>query len=259
MREPIKFSVVMPIHNEEAFLPYSLPSVYRLHPDEVILLFDWCSDKSMEVAVRVGSRYGMLDRTFMTEVDSRKSDSRFAHSFGRLYGSQIAKNDIVLFTAGDMILDSKITSYIDMIGKDGVAFISFVHKNYPVDWRLLIKRLLVKTKTRGLGKEKWLGAIMLYDRRCGFECEKEEDLQKIINAQDTHLRRAIATKYKTLCFTSNTIHLRPMESKRHYLRGKLYWIDLKRSFLVTLLSSVMILRLNLLKGYIHARFGGQPC
>lgn len=245
----------MPIHNEERLLPFSLPSVYELNPDEVVLLFDWCSDRSLDVALNIASRFGMRERTVCCDVDSRKSSYRWSHSFGRCYGSEVAKYNVVLFTAADMILDKKIGAYVELIGKDNVALISFVHKNYPVDWRLLVKRLLVKTKTRGLGKDRWLGAIMLFDKRCAFECESKESLNKVVNAQDTHLQMAVATKYKTLCFNSDTVHLRPMESKRHYLRGRLYWVDLKRSFLVTLLSSVMVLRLNLLKGYIHARFG----
>lgn len=254
-----KFSVVMPVHNEEHMLPYSLPSIYRLHPDEVVLLFDRCTDRSVKVAREIAVQYNMLFNTKFHVCDSSSSECRFSHAFGRFLGSKIAKHDVVLFTAADMILDPKIADFVGWIGKDGVGMVSFVHKNYPVDWRLLVKRLLVRSKIRGLGSENWLGAILLYNRKCGFELEELEELKTLTMAQDTHLRRAIAKKYKTLCFCSDTIHLRPMESKRHYLRGKLYWNDLRRSFLVTLLSSVMVLRLNLLKGYIHARFGGQPC
>ena len=49
----MKFSVIVPIHNEEEFLPYSLPSVYALNPEEVLLLFDRCSDKSANVASKI--------------------------------------------------------------------------------------------------------------------------------------------------------------------------------------------------------------
>ena len=42
----MQFSVVMLIHNEEKLLSYSLPSIYRLDPSEVVLIFDNCSDES---------------------------------------------------------------------------------------------------------------------------------------------------------------------------------------------------------------------
>lgn len=245
----------MPIHNEEFFLPFSLPSMCHLKPTEVILLFDHCSDNSKKVARQIMSRYNLFDKTLFVDVNSWESGFQFTHSYLRFYGSKLASNNIVLFTAADMILDKKIIHYVKNIGNDNVGFISFIHKNYPVDWRLLIKRLLVTFKLPGLGSERWLGAIMLYNRKYGFDLEDLGELKNLAMAQDTHLRRAISKKHKTLCFNSNTLHLRPMESKRHYLRGKLYWIDLHRSFLVTLLSSVMMLRFNLLKGYIHARFG----
>jgi len=253
----IKFSVVVPIHNEEKNLPYSLPSIYRLNPDEVILLMDHCTDNSEHVAYGLVKQYGMLDRTRFVGVDSRESDFRFCHAFNRYYGGQLASYDVVLNVDADLIVDHKIASYVERVGKNGVGFISFLHKNYPVDWRLLVKRLLVAMNFPCVGREKWLGVIRLYNRRIANELEDLDELKQLMMAQDAHLRRAIAKKYKTVCVVSNTLHLRPSESSRHYLRGRLYWIDLHRSFLVTLLSSVIVLRLNLLKGYIHARFGKQ--
>jgi len=253
----IKFSVVVPIHNEESFLPYSLPSIYRLNPNEVILLLDHCTDNSTHVAFVLAKQYEMLDRTHFVSVDSRKSDFRFCHSFNRYYGGQLASYDVVLDVDADLIIDPKIVSYVERIGKNCVGFISFLHKNYPVDWRLLVKHLLVAMNFPCIGGEQWLGVVRLYNRRIANELEDLNELKQLTMAQDTHLQRAIAKKYKTVCVVSNTLHLRPSESSRHYLRGRLYWVDLHRSFLVTLLSSIMVLRLNMLKGYIHARFGKQ--
>ena len=247
--------MVVPVHNEERFLPYSLPSVFALNPGEVVLLLDHCSDDSGRVAYDLADKCGMLEKTRFVDVDSRESGYRFSHAFNRVYGSKVARYDVVLNVDADLVVDPKIGSYVGLLGKDGVSFISFLHKNYPVDWRLLVKRLLVSLRIPGL-RDGWLGSVRLYDRRVALRLEDLDELKGLVMAQDTHLRRAIAKKYRTVCVVSDTVHLRPSESKRHYLRWKLYWCDLHRSFLVTLLSSVMVLRLNLLRGYIHARFGG---
>jgi len=248
----MSFSVILPIHNEENNLLYSLPSIHKTGASEIICLFDRCTDKSREVTQKIAKKLNI--KIVCVDVDSKASGFTYTVSFLRYYGSTLAVNDIVLFTAADMILDPKIGDYIKSVADGEYGMISFIHKNYPVDWRLMIKRLLVKTRARGLGSEKWLGAILLWNRKIGFELENVEELKGLRMAQDTHLWRSIYKKHKTLCVSLNIVHLRSMESRRHYLRGQLYWSDLHRSFLVTLLSSVMVLRLNLLKGYIHARF-----
>ena len=57
----LKFSVIMPIHNEEKLLHYSLPSVYRLNPDEVICHLDPSVKLSMELTISKGRGYVAAD------------------------------------------------------------------------------------------------------------------------------------------------------------------------------------------------------
>jgi glycosyltransferase involved in cell wall biosynthesis len=45
----LKFSVIMPIHNEEHNLHFSLPSLFRINPDEVVFVMDNCIDGSREL------------------------------------------------------------------------------------------------------------------------------------------------------------------------------------------------------------------
>ncbi len=241
----------MPIHNEEKLLPYSLPSVFTLNPSETILLFDHCTDNSKKIAYDITAKHQMLHKVKFVDVNSLQASFKFSHAFLRYYGSKISTNDIVLLTNADMVLDPEIINHIDSVGKDNLGLISFLYVNYPVDWRLLIKRLFSNFRHKNL-----LGPILLYNRNYGFELEDINKLKKIELGQDTHLQQAISKKYKTLCHTSKTVHLRPMESQRHYRRGKHYWNQLHKPFLYTLLSGIMVLRFNLLKGYIHARLGG---
>jgi len=59
-----RFSVVIPVRNEWEFLPRTLPSWYRLNPEEVILCFDKLGHgKTMRIAKAIAEKHGMLDST----------------------------------------------------------------------------------------------------------------------------------------------------------------------------------------------------
>lgn len=242
-----KFTVLLPIHNEASWLPYSLPSVFALNPNEILLLLDRCSDNSVEVAKELAFKHQMSDKLKLIEVNDA-SDYRLRFAYLRTFGCSLCTHDIVLVTAADLIIDSQIAQFVDLIGKYGL--ITFEHKDYPVNWRMVVKRLL-----SGFLPFDWLGGVRLFDRRLMFRFEDLEEL-KSLDSEDTHLADAIRKHARTLYVISNTIHLRPKESiKRHYLRGRLYWSVAHRSFLITLLSALSMFRLNLIKGYIYERFG----
>jgi len=238
------FSVVMPIHNEEHFLPYSLPSIYGLVPDDVILLFDRCSDNSLKVAYEIATRYKMLLVTRFIEV-SRDSDFRLRFAFLRWLGCELASFDLVLVSAADLVLDSKIKNYVTQIGEYGL--ITFEHVEYPVNWRQLIKRLLARFLPFG-----WLGGVRLLDRRL-LKFEDVEELKGLESGEDTHLAEALRGHCKTLYVMSDTVHLRPREDKEsHLLRGRLY-ARFKRSFWLAFACGLVTVRLSLIKGYITER------
>jgi len=239
-----RFSVVVPIHNEERFLPLSLPSIYRLFPSEVVLLFDRCTDNSVKVAREIASQFRMLSKTLFVDING-ECDFRLRFAYLRCRGVELCSFDVVLISASDLILDRKIRNYVDLVGEFGL--ITFEYKDFPVNWRMLIKRLLARVLPFD-----WVGGVRLFDRRF-TQFEDLEEL-KSLSSEDTHLAEAIKGQTKTLYVLSDTVHLRPKESfKRHYRRGKLY-AQYERSFLLTLASAVCMLRFGLLKGYIHERF-----
>lgn len=249
-----KFSVVMPIHNEESFLPLSLPSILRLHPDEIILLFDRCTDHSYSIASKILSENSC--NVQMIEL-KKLANWGYMHAYVSRLGYSQAQNDLILATAADIILDPKIPSYFSLIGTKNIAFVSFLHIDYPISFRNLLKRLLV-----GIGllppsqKERWLAGPYIFSKKAWKETEDQTSVKKVKRAHDTHLHKAILTKYSSRCIVTNTVHLRPRENAcMHYLRGQLYWTVAKRSFIITLLSALFYLRLGLVKGYIHARMG----
>jgi len=251
-----KFTVILPIHNEEAYLPYSLPSIYKLFPDEVLLLFDGCTDNSKKVAYNIAERYKIMDKTMFVDVPE-SPDWRFRSSFLRVYGTKLAKHNLLLLSNADIILKPQITQRFSLIGKNNVALITFMYKDFPVDYRNLLKRLLVSTGLKALGSERWLTGIMLFNKKIALESENLESLKQIESAEDTHLHLAITRGHRSLCFITDILHLRPRGASRDLLRGRLLWTVGHRSFLHTLLTGIVFLRLNIIKGYIQERWGNK--
>ena len=241
----------MPVHNEEKFLPLSLPSIYNLKPSEVILIFDRCTDKSLEVAKKFSFSHHFHGKTKFVEVTEKSFEWKFRFSYLRCLGIDMASNDINLITGADLILDSNIANHISRI--KFFPFISFSYIDIPVNFTNLIQRLFSHLP---LFKRDKLAGIYIVNRKVMYECEDREKLKQLDAAQDTFLHRSIQKRYPTDYVITDSIHLRPNNSaKRHYLQGRLYWKNGHRGFLKTALGAIITFRFSLLKGYIYERFG----
>lgn len=91
------FSVVMPVHNEEMYLPYSLAGLRKCPIDELIVILDRCSDNSEKILNSV---------CFPFDVKVIKKDKQAwrcptAEVFE--IGFRKAKGDIIFVGAGDLI------------------------------------------------------------------------------------------------------------------------------------------------------------
>ena len=249
----MKFSVILPVHNEEKFLPLSLPSIIALNPEEIVFLFDRCNDRSEEVVTKILASHHVTHKaTFHYKITPRPS-WRTRIAYLRYFGSKVARNNNVLFTSADIILDPQIRDHLKLTPE--VQFISFWHNDYPVSWSSRLKRLAISTRIGGLGKSRFLGGSHFFDRRIAFKLENVESLMKIESAEDTHLLMAINTRYKTKCVVVNSIHLRPRGKERDRLCGRLAWSISHRSFHVTIIKALCLLQPLQIKGYIHERWG----
>ena len=243
----------MPVHNEEIFLPLSLPSIYNLKPREVILLFDRCTDKSLEVAKDLSSKHQFYEKTKFVELHENlhtQSNWKSRFSFLRCYGIDMASNDIILITGADLILSSRITDHIFRIHH--FPFISFNYKEIPVNFTNLMQRLLSHLPPPF--KSDKLAGIYFVNRRVMYECEDREKLKQLDAGEETFLHYSIKKRYSTDYVITNTIHLRPKHSaKQHFLLGRICWNNGRRGFLKTVLAAIGTFRFGLIKGYINER------
>ncbi len=244
----------MAIHNEMDMLPFSIPTVYQIRPSEVIFIFDNCTDNSEKIAEKIIKKYDPHHQITRCINDvPKKIEHKFRIAFLKRLGMDLASNNFVLVTDADNILDPKMNKLMGNIQQ--FPFISFERIDFPVNWRTLVKRLF---RFLPLWTSDKLSGIYAVDQKVRLECEDPEKVKNIEQGEDTLMQQCIQTKYPTSFFYVNNIHLRPKEdSARHYRRGCYYWKTAKRGFVKTVLGSVISCRYNLIKGYIHARFGEQ--
>lgn len=245
----MKFSVVVPIHNEEKLLPYSLPSIFRLKPDEAILIFDRCTDRSIELAKGIAEKFGYLRKTKFIKLNEPSPDWRFRLAFLRRYGFNMAENDIILNTDADTLLDEKISEYLPLVGKDEIALVGFSRISYPLKFQNFIARL-VSTFIPKIG----FAGLYAFSKKAWLETEDKEAVKKIPRAEDTYLYLSISKKYRTKFIKTNTLHLRPQETaKMHLIRGTTYWTVQHNPLWKAILHSIIYFRPLVLVGYLHAR------
>lgn len=242
----MRFSVIVPIHNEEKYLIYSIPSIYRLKPNEVILLFDRCSDNSFNLANKISEYYNYKDRTLFIEINEIPEDWNFAVAFIKRHGFNLSSNNIILNVDSDMLIDESIRKYISLMNK--YSLISFGFLDYPYTIQCFTRRLLSLLITGYAG-------LYMFNKDVWKQTENLDSVKKVYQSEDSHLKKAIIDNgYSTKYINTNTLHLRPNETKlKHYKRGVAYYNLLKSSPYNVFLHSLMNFRIHMFTGYIHAK------
>ena len=244
----MKFSIVVPIHNEEKLLPYTLPSIFKLKPDEATLVFDRCTDRSIEVAKKIATDFRYTQRTQFIELNDPSPEWIYRLAFVRRYGFKLAKNDLILNTDADTILDSRIAGFLHLIGQDEVALVSFGRRPYPLTIQDFIARIIFVFSRLGFE------GIYAFSKKVWLETENQNSVKKISYDEDAHLCRSIAKKYRTVYVRTNSIHLRPEEKpERHFKLGFTYWSVKHKPLWKAALHSIFYFRPLLLAGYLKAR------
>lgn len=207
----------MPIHNEEKYLPYSLPSVYKLDPDEVILLFDRCTDNSLRLSKKIARTMNSLQKTEFYEMNDPSPDWKSRIAFLRNYAYNLVKNDVIITTDADMIIDSSIKNYLIKIGSNNVAMVSFGFLDHPYTFQTFSRRFI-----SFISPFTGFAGFYAFSKRAWLETEDLESEKRIPSAEDTHLRMSILKKYQIKHKNTKSMHLRPIEIVRVITSGGFY-------------------------------------
>lgn len=246
----MKVTVVIPIHNEMAHLPKSLPSVYNLGVDEVIWGLDRCTDESeafINLMAPAWPKTRTLIRTFTAE-EGQGWRERLAYLFRTLV--DMARNDTILTSGGDIWLDPIINYHLESFPGSGHGLMSFDYLDHPINYQTVARRVIV-----GLGLAHPTSGIMVFSRAKVRETEDREDLRVNSTAEDTHLRMAIESKYSTIHLLTDSLHFRHSENVHDHLqRGQGQWRVQRKSLASCVAHSLVMLRPLVLVGYIQARW-----
>ena len=248
----VKFSVVMPIKDEIDILKFSLPSIYALEPDEVIIPIELFPE-SIEMVERIARKCGYLEKTRILVLHEKTPDWRFRQAYARRKGFRQARNNVILTVDADVIVDGQITRYFGLVGKNGIGLVSFAKSSYPPTFAKMMARLI-----QTVYKHHSFTGIYVFSKKAWKETENIESLKKIPRGEDTHLHEWLRKKYKDrFIHDVKNVVLRPKESRRYrYLLGLNAWRIRKRALWRVLISTFLYLRPRMMVGYLKARYGG---
>lgn len=240
----------MPVHNEENFLSYSLPSVYCLNPSEFLVLLDRCNDNSENIIEKASSLFRNNCETRIVISDEPSPEWNRRSSYLRRKGFQLAKNDVILNTDADIILDPKIATYLRDFSSNVLGLVGFGFIDYPYNVQSFL-RMTVSQITPFSG----YAGLYAFSKKAWLDTEDSEMVKKLLRSEDTHLRKSIAEKYRIRHINTRSLHLRPDETReRDFFRGVAHWDLLRFPLWLMLLYSMFTLRPASLIGYIRARY-----
>lgn len=243
----VRFSVVIPCHNEEAMLPKTLGSVYALRPDEVFFGLDRCTDGTEGVVKRWADAYSKhTETTIRRYTDSDGAGWKFRGGFLRRDAYSRVRNNVIVNSAADLRLCPSIARRVREI-PDPYALISFHYYENPWTIQCFERGILCRIRHGFAG-------LLALNRPAWMETEDLDDLRTIQRAEDTHLQFAIRKRYRVKHYHTYSLHLRPNESfQDHYNRGQATYALVTHKVLRVFIQSVVMLRPAKFVGFMHAR------
>lgn len=247
----MNYTIVCPVHNEEKMLLKTLSSIFAINPTEVIFGLDRCSDKSEKIINYTAElldyrRRGTLILRYYDENDG--ADWKFRSAYLRRDAYRLSHNDVILNTSADIVLDSVILTYLDLVPEHGLVSFGYLEKPWTI-------QCFLRALFSGTGLVHGFAGLLALSRKAWMKTEDIEHLKTIEGAEDTHLHLAMRKHYQTLHFNTRSIHLRPNETARdHYLRGVNYYnYGIRNNIFTAFVSSLLMIRPASFVGYCHAR------
>ena len=242
-----RFSIVVPVHNEETMLPKTIQSVYNLRPEEVFFCLDRCTDGTEEIVKRWADAYaGRTVTTIRRYTDADGAGWRFRGGFLRRDAYARARNDTIVNTSADLRLCPSIAHHVEDIPRR-YALVSFHYYENP--WTIqCFERAIINKFLHGFS------GLLALSREAWLDSEDIEDLKQVERGEDTHLKLAMLKKHPTHHAHTHSLHLRPNETMEdHYNRGLAIHAQLHHTPIRVFIHSIMLLRPAVFTGYMHAR------
>lgn len=252
----MKISGVLPVHNEEFYLPYTLNSLLSADLDELVVVLDRCRDRSVEIVYRFRDIAPFPVRVI--PVEERKWSFPTAEVFHRAFSE--ASGDIIYALGADCVYHPGVFQ----INWENLDLASFPH--YEHDIRSLririhnyymnfIKWILNIQIPKFTGKKKQFGIFGF--RKWIFDELKDEPWDTILSEDIWFQRTAIEKLHVRYEYFPQfiSLHLRPgniMNQRKQWEHG------VGRAYLnyplwKVLVHSIVFLKPMTLGGFLYAR------
>ena len=258
------FSIVMPVKCEVDLLRRSLPSCYRVSPEEVIVcLDDPPHERTVEQVKEIAETCGWADRTRILLV-ARNPEYPFHQAWVRREGFRRAKHDRILTVDVDLLINRNVIKAVSLVGRENIGMVSCatLHSvgGYLGLWRAMSLRFTsyfsspALTGLYAIWRPYWLDSE---DERVKLLENPKAQAAKgslVLIGEDAYLRNCMKTKHRC-------IHLRDLgaycmrgdcNDDRHiqFELGR-YYAEQARSVVVVFARALAFGRPHLLRGYIY--------
>lgn len=242
----MKFSIVCPIKDEVDLIPRTLPSFYSVEPDEVILCLDKPAPRNVVAVIEnIVNKLEVRNVTRILEVE-RNPNYRFHQAWVRRSGFRSARNDAILTSDIDIVLDPKMKEFFKLLRGD-VKIVSFA--KFSATWHGALAYLVQRFYT-----QRSFTGLYLFSRSAWLETEDESSVRKIPRGEDTHLHDSLTKLYRDV-FVANVKNMvvRPKESIRYqFMMGWNRWRT-RTPIWRAVTSGLLYYRPYILVGYLDAR------
>ena len=173
-------------------LERSLPLFYKINPDEVIICTDDPSPSKVLKAInRIAAQHGMSDKTKIHSV-MRNPEYGYHQAWVRRSGFLAAKNDIILTSDVDLLINKNTLKAINLVGKNNVGLVSLSKFRHPFDlisfyrafgsaFIIIMYYLLIRHQSSGTGGVRMTTFTGLYALHKPSWLDTEDDAHQLSN------------------------------------------------------------------------------
>ncbi|MCD6189864.1 MAG: hypothetical protein J7J97_06755 [Thermococcus sp.] len=279
------FSIVCPIKDEVHLIPRTLPSFYSVNPSEVILCLDKPAPKNVVEVIRKVARKCKAEKiTRIIEVE-RRPDYKFHQAWVRRKGFLEAKNNIILTTDIDLVINRNVLKAVKLVGKNNIGLVSLSKFEYPnniLSFLRMLSRGILKIihKIAKIGTVTGFTGLYCVWKPYWLDSEPEEGIKNLVNpkeklrtgirisknfevyrdifptGEDTYLRDCMEKKHRVVYLSDigATVLTNPLESHPdiQYCKG-IYFALKGRKLLVSIGRSLIRFEPYYLCGYLYGR------
>jgi glycosyltransferase involved in cell wall biosynthesis len=245
----LKISGVMPVHNEQEYLPYSLSGLKSAPLDELVVILDRCTDSSESIITGFNPGYPVRVYHKMWQ----KWRSKIAETFE--YGFSLASGDVLYGLAADCVYDPKM---FDPKPFEKYAMMSYQYYNRDIHTSAIRQNMEIFLSKCfqwiDFAQQVWQGGVFATKKSVWCELHFRDlpsEYGENVQFKD-YCERLMAKGYKYYHVkTTKIVHLRaPLNRSRQVLEGK-GRAELGYPYWRVLLHSLIHMKPYVLVGYIQ--------